>query len=112
MHEMSVALNIIDIASEHALRNDAGRVISVHLEIGKLSGIEIAPLLNAFNIAKKGTILADSTANVTQVSPKATCKDCHTEFEFQDFFSCPYCNGNSIEIIAGEELRIVSLDVN
>ncbi len=112
MHEMSIALNIIDIAGDYALRNNAVRVNQVHLEIGKLSGIELDPLLHAFNIAKKGTLLANSTAAVTHISPKAKCNECHAEFEFQDLFSCPHCHGASIEIIAGKELCIAFIDVN
>ena len=39
MHELSIALNILDIASKEAERNGGGVVQAVHIRLGPLSGV-------------------------------------------------------------------------
>jgi len=112
VHEMSIALNIIDIAQEHAKQYHAKKVNRIDLEIGDLSGIETDPLLNALHIAINGTILENSDIHIETIAPRAQCERCQAEFELEDFtFNCPQCNHHKIDIIKGKELSIKSLDV-
>lgn len=53
MHELSIAMNIIDIASEQAKINNFSVIDEIEIEIGTLSGVEIDALKFAMEIATK-----------------------------------------------------------
>jgi hydrogenase nickel incorporation protein HypA/HybF len=60
MHELSIAVNIIDIASEEAKRLRARKVDVVHLKVGALSGVAKEALLFAWQVASEDTDIAGS----------------------------------------------------
>ena len=60
MHELSMAVNIVDIASEEAARLAARRVDAVHLKVGALSGVAKEALLFAWELASEETAVAGS----------------------------------------------------
>ena len=39
MHELSIAMSILDVAEEEAERQGGARVVAVHLKLGPLSGV-------------------------------------------------------------------------
>lgn len=55
MHELSIALNIVDIAEEELERHGGQRVSAVHLRIGMLAGVAKEALLFSFGIACEST---------------------------------------------------------
>ena len=113
MHEMSIALNIIDIAGEYAANANVSAVREIELEIGALAGIELEALTSALDTAKKGTILNDARTTIIPKKGVAKCLECNTEYEMDDFISCcPNCNKFNIEIISGKEMRVKSLIVD
>jgi hydrogenase nickel incorporation protein HypA/HybF len=60
MHELSIAVNIVEIASEEAKRLDARRVESVHVTVGEFSGVAKEALLFAWEMASQDTAVAGS----------------------------------------------------
>jgi len=56
MHELSVAMSLIDAVEEEAPRH-GGRVVAVHLKLGPLSGVAKEALLSAFELACAGSTL-------------------------------------------------------
>jgi hydrogenase nickel incorporation protein HypA/HybF len=58
MHELSIAMSILDAAEEEAQRHD-GTVVGIHVRIGKLSGIVPSALTSAYELAREHTALAD-----------------------------------------------------
>ena len=57
MHELSIALSILDVAAEEAERQGGGRVVAVHLKLGPLSGVVKEALLSAYELAREGSRL-------------------------------------------------------
>lgn len=55
MHELSIALNIVEIAEEELARHGGERVRAVHLQIGSLSGVAADALRFSFGLACEGT---------------------------------------------------------
>ena len=66
MHELSIALSILDFAAEEAERR-GGRVVAVHLRLGPLSGVVKEALLSAYELAREGTPLAAAALVVEEV---------------------------------------------
>ncbi len=55
MHELSIAMNIVEIACEEAGRQGGGPVDEVHLKMGKDSGVVSDALLFSWELACEGT---------------------------------------------------------
>ncbi len=110
MHEMSIAMSIIEIAEKESIKAKATKVNEIEIEIGTLAGIEFSSLEFALDIAIKNTVLKDAKINVLKIQASAKCNNCNTDFEILGFFEkCPQCDGYSYKIIKGKELRVKSL---
>jgi hydrogenase nickel incorporation protein HypA/HybF len=57
MHELSIAMSIVEGAAEEARRHPGERVAAVHLRLGELSGVVRDALLFSYDLACEGTPL-------------------------------------------------------
>lgn len=114
MHEMGIAMQIIEIATASIPEDMHGcRVSHVNLEIGKLSTIVPDSLTFCFEIAAQDTPLSDATLVIDIIPVTATCNDCNTHFTIETpAFSCIKCNSGSIEMSTGRELDIKSIEID
>ena len=110
MHELSIALSIVDIAEQEVARHQAKSVEAIVLEIGELSGIEPPALDFAWECAIENTVLAKAQRITHYIKGKAVCMDCGTEFDLKEIYaSCPACNSYVKNYVAGRELKVKSL---
>jgi len=113
MHELSVAMSIVDIAREEVHKAGAKEVKEIALQIGDLAGIEFEALDFAWDLAVKGTVLEKAIRKIDHVRGLAYCPECDSEFELVNRLDpCPYCNNYLYHLIGGKELKIKSLIVN
>jgi hydrogenase nickel incorporation protein HypA/HybF len=113
MHELSLALSIIEIAQESAHKENAKAVNEIELEIGTLSGVVLEAMEFALDAAVKGTILENAKTKIITIPGRAKCLACSHEFDLDDIIAiCPKCDSFETEIIQGKELRIKSLIIN
>lgn len=113
MHEMSIALSIIDIAEKEVKKAKATKVNEIELEVGQLAGVEYRALEFAFETAVKNTILENAIVKIYKPIGRAICSDCKTTFELENLYSaCPKCGGYFHNISRGKELRVKSLLVD
>ncbi len=68
MHELSIAMSIVEIASDEARRLGDARVEVVHLRLGDLSGVVKDSLLFAWDLACEESPLAGSRLQIEEVS--------------------------------------------
>ena len=59
MHELSIAMSIVEMAEEEAVRRGV-RVSAVHLKLGALAGVVKDALIFSYEIACQGTTLEGS----------------------------------------------------
>jgi len=112
MHELSIALSIVDLAEQEVKKANRQRVESIDLEIGKLSGVEVDSLEFLWEQAVKNSVLQGAIRNIHRVPGKARCMDCGTEFEIEALFdACPACGQYLSETIQGKELKVKSLTI-
>lgn len=110
MHELSIVMNIIAIAEKEAARCAAPGIEEIGMEIGVLSGIEMAAFDFAWEAAVKGTLLEAASKKVTRTKGKAACMDCSTVFPLEQLYQpCPQCGSYFCNILQGKELRVKSL---
>jgi hydrogenase nickel incorporation protein HypA/HybF len=113
MHELSIAVEIIEIVEKSARKSGAENVDTIELEIGELSGIEIEALKMALDISVKNTIADGAEINIHTVKAEAHCIDCGKDSAVDDLFSvCPTCGSFRMDIIKGKEMKIKSITVN
>src|SRR5262249_10748285 len=79
MHELSIALGIVDVAAEEAERHGAIRVVAVRLRLGPLAGVVKEALLSAYELAREGTPLEGSRLDVEEMPLVAYCPACAAE---------------------------------
>ncbi|GGJ26782.1 hydrogenase maturation nickel metallochaperone HypA [Streptomyces brasiliensis] len=113
MHEMSIALAVIDQVEEAAERaGDVTAVRSVRLQVGELAGVVPDALSFSFELACAGTLL-EGAALVTETVPgRARCETCAHEWAvgMPPRLTCPRCEGGTTDLLAGRELRIAGVD--
>ncbi len=113
MHELSIALSILDIAAEVAGRHE-GRVVAVRVRLGPLSGVQKEALGWAFDLAKAATLLAAAELVIEETSLSAYCPACSVERTLQSDHDlrCPVCGGPTPEIKTGRELELIALEID
>lgn len=110
MHELSIVMSIIDIASDEAAKARVSKFSEIELEIGMLSGIEMNAFDFAWNEAVKSTILDGVERIIRRPTGTANCMECDTHFELSTLYDqCPVCHSPFIHIMQGKELRVKSL---
>ncbi len=112
MHELSIALSIVDLAAEEAERRGV-KVNAVHLRLGPLAGVVKDALLFSYDLACEGTPLDKSRLIIEEVPVMVHCSRCETDREpisLQDL-RCSVCGDPTYEIVQGREMEIAALEV-
>ena len=113
MHELSIAMSIVDIASDYAKRDHAKCVSEIEIEVGSMAGIVIDALDFAMEAAIKNTICEDAKWNIIEIKARGSCPGKNKSYEISDLYSpCPHCGKYGHELIQGKELRVKSLGVD
>ncbi len=113
MHELSIAIGIVDIAEKETAKANANKVDMIELEIGTLAGIEFDSLEFVWPSAVKDTVLEHATKKIHIVHGKAKCSDCDTVFKLDNIYdACPNCKSYLKGILKGKELLVKSLVVS
>lgn len=113
MHELSIAMGIVDIAEKETAKANANKVDVIELEIGTLAGIEFDALDFVWPSAVKGTVLENAVKKINVIHGKAKCSDCDTIFKLDNIYdACPKCKSYLKGIIKGKELLVKSLEVS
>lgn len=113
MHELSIALSIVEGATDEARKHGGATVEAVHLKLGKLSGVVKDALLFSWEIACQGTTLEGSRLEITEIPVVVHCENCKTDRTLAEInnFSCPVCNTPTPEILSGKELQVTALEI-
>ena len=114
MHELSIALSIVEMANGEAESRGGVRVSAVHLKLGKLSGVVKEALLFSYDLACEGTRLEGSRLVIEEVAPVVYCEACGMERALDSIqhLCCSVCGGLTPEILQGKELEVVALEVS
>jgi hydrogenase nickel incorporation protein HypA/HybF len=112
MHELSIAMGIVEAATDEAQRRGV-RVSAVHLRLGALSGVVKDALLFSYEVACQDTPLAGSTLIVEDVPVIVFCALCQEQrlLTSVQSFCCPECGTPTMDIRQGKELEVFALEV-
>ena len=113
MHEMAIAQSIMDIVQEEISRRGIERLETINLVVGMMSAVIPQHLAFCFEIVTKDTPLEGTALRIREVPLTYYCTACTQEFTAEEVtFVCPDCGKGKLELIAGRELAVESLEVS
>jgi hydrogenase nickel incorporation protein HypA/HybF len=112
MHELSIAMSLLDALEEEADRRQA-RVIAAHVRLGPLSGVVKEALLSAFEMARESTPLADCRLIIEDVPIVVFCPHCNADRPVRSIqeICCEVCGTPTPKIISGNEMDFKAMEI-
>jgi hydrogenase nickel incorporation protein HypA/HybF len=108
MHELAIAESVVETVTA---RTGDRIVRGIRLEIGRLSGISADSLRFCFELAAADTSVDGAQLVIDEPVGRAHCISCGEEFVVDDPILLCACGSADVRILAGEELRILSVEV-
>jgi hydrogenase nickel incorporation protein HypA/HybF len=112
MHELSIAMGIVDAAMDEAQRRGV-KVSAVHLRLGALSGVVKDALMFSYEVACQDTPLQGSQLIVEDMPVIVFCAKCNEArtLDSVQLFQCPECGTPTMDVRQGKELEVFALEV-
>jgi hydrogenase nickel incorporation protein HypA/HybF len=112
MHELSIALSIVDVAQEEAASRGV-KVEAVHLRLGELAGVVREALLSAYTMASERTALEGTNLLIEDVPVLVNCPTCHASRRVHSIqaLCCAECGTFTSDVVQGRELLVTALEV-
>ena len=112
MHELAVCQALIDQVEQLALKEHAQQVLSIHLGIGPLSGVEARLLQQAFFIARAGGVAAEAELVIDSLPLQVSCDQCgQTTDALPARLLCGACGNWRTRLVSGDELQLQHVEL-
>jgi hydrogenase nickel incorporation protein HypA/HybF len=113
MHELSIALSIVDAAAEEAARNGAARVTAVHLKLGEMSGVVPEALRSAWDLATEDSPIAGAELKIDEEPATAICETCGGARRIKSIseMACRECGAHVGELVSGRALEVTGIEI-
>jgi hydrogenase nickel incorporation protein HypA/HybF len=113
MHELSIALGILDVAEEEAARRGGARVAAIHLKLGPLCGVVKEALRSAYELARETSSFPTAELVIEEVPVAAYCGACDAERPVVSIqqLCCAVCGAPTPAVVRGRELEVVALEI-
>lgn len=114
MHEVSIAMSLVEAVCEHAQAHDIDKVINVHVRIGAMAGVVKDSLLFAWDLAAERTPAEGAGLLIEDVPLVVFCPACDEPktIEGHPILQCPVCATLTPTIVSGRELQLISMEVS
>jgi hydrogenase nickel incorporation protein HypA/HybF len=113
MHELSIALSILEMVEDEAEKRGGIDVVAVHLKLGPLAGVVKESLASAYELAREYSPLAKTRLVIEDVPIIGYCQSCRAEREVvsvQDI-RCAVCGAATPRLVSGRELEVSALEI-
>jgi len=113
MHELSIAMGILELTEEESEKRGGARVDAIHLRLGPLSGVVKEALLSAWELASERTDFESSRLVIEEVPIAVFCLKCQAERPVQSIqqLCCVECDTPATEVVHGRELLVSALEL-
>jgi hydrogenase nickel incorporation protein HypA/HybF len=113
MHELSIAMSLIEVATEEAERLGNVSVEALRVRLGPLSGVVRDALLFSYELAVEDTPIAGARLEIEDVPVIVFCQNCQVERYLLNIqhFRCPVCDEPTPNVLHGRELELAALEV-
>jgi len=112
VHELAICQALIEQVEQVALKERAEQVLSIHLGIGLLSGVEPRLLEQAFFIARAGGVAADAELLIDSLPVQVSCDECgQTTDALPARLLCGNCGNWRTRLVSGDELLLQHVEL-
>jgi hydrogenase nickel incorporation protein HypA/HybF len=113
MHELSIAISMIDQIIEESDSRGGLDVEAVYLRLGVFSGVDKQALLFSYELACEGTPLEGSRLVIETIPLIVYCPMCKKDKAPPSVYQicCPDCLTPAEKIVSGREIEVASLEV-
>lgn len=112
MHEMSLAEGVLQLVEDTARRENASRVKTVVLEIGRLSSVEPDALAFCFEAVTHSGIAHGAALEIVPVPGAGWCMVCSATVPMDELWgACPTCGSHQVQPTAGTEMRVKEIEI-
>ena len=109
VHELSLSSAIVNTVVKHA---DGRPVTVVYLRVGALRQVVPDTLEFYFEFVARGTVCEGARLEQELIAARLRCRGCGHEWAIEiPAFRCPECAGSDVEIAAGNEFEVESIEV-
>ena len=108
MHELSITQSVVEAVTE---RTGDARVSRVCVRVGRLSGVVPDAMRFCFELVTAGTPLEGAALDIEQPAGQARCRTCGSSFETSDLVLLCDCGSADVELLAGRELAVSSVQM-
>jgi hydrogenase nickel incorporation protein HypA/HybF len=113
MHEMSLAEGVLQLIEDAARQQNFEKVVTVWLEIGQLSGVEVEAMKFCFDAVTQGSVAAGARLELIALPGTGWCMACAQSVAMREVFGeCPQCGGYQMQVTGGTEMRVKELEVS
>jgi len=112
MHELAICQALMEQIESIASQERADHVVSIHLGIGPLSGVEPRLLEQAFFIASAGSIAADAQLAIESLPVRVCCDKCgETTDALPARLICGTCGNWRTKLVSGDEMQLTHVEL-
>jgi len=114
VHEFSLAQGLFTQLHQLAETNQAKKIITVRVEIGKLSGIVVDSFSFGFEVlSQESDLTKKSVLEITEIEPQHRCLDCGAIFNHIDQIPniCPECSSLKLIHHGGDDLVLTQIEM-
>lgn len=109
MHELGITQEIVAIAAGYAKDAKVKRVV---VEIGKLTAVLPDAVRFCFDVCAEGTLVEGAQLDIVETPGRARCRKCAAEQVLERPFGLCACGATEFDWLAGEELRVRTVEVH
>lgn len=111
MHELGLALHMLDIVKDAAEKNHVRAVKGIKVKVGAYSGVVPELITECFGPASMGTVAEGAVLTYVSVPVTVSCASCGKTGEVKEHdFTCPFCGSDQIRLVTGREFYIDSIE--
>lgn len=116
MHELSLAMSVMDVTTRQLTSRPGAVVTGLEIEVGQHSGVDLDSFRTAMNSVVRTSEWPEAEIDITVIPAEYQCLDCGHRFyttddgESPDLYpACPECHARCCLPVSGREFRLKSL---
>lgn len=114
MHELSIMKNILEVVLEYGVQARAQKISRININAGAFTEFVPRYAQLYFDMISQNTIAEKAKIHINTTPAIVKCRLCgqETEIDIKHLIkTCTNCRSEQIELIAGRELQIDSIEI-
>ena len=113
MHALSLAEELVERLEQVARRERAERIVVIRLELGAMCGVDRDSFEFAFPEVARGGLAEGAALAIEEIPVSVSCRRCRVRSEPEyPVIRCAACGSGDVEIVAGREFKVRSMEVS